>query len=142
MSAKGKTVLVGGCFDLIHYGHIYFLKQAKALGEKLVVLLESDETIRRVKNEGRPFHTQEQRAEMLESLSFVDQVVPLPPMKGDADYNALIANIRPDIICYTEGDPIAGKKIRQAAAIGAECIAIPKVHALSTSKLAGILGLE
>ena len=62
-----KVVLVGGCFDLLHYGHIAFLKEAKKHGDYLIVLLESDENVRRLKGEGRPFHTQKQRKEMLAS---------------------------------------------------------------------------
>lgn len=142
MTEKVRTVLVGGCFDILHYGHVAFLKGARSHGDRLVVLLESDENIKRLKNDGRPFHTQEQRRVMLDSLSFVDEVVPLPPLMGDEDYRALIMRIKPQVIAYTEGDPIAVKKIRQAAAIGAVAVAIPKIHALSTSRLAAALGLE
>ncbi|MBI3343244.1 adenylyltransferase/cytidyltransferase family protein, partial [Candidatus Gottesmanbacteria bacterium] len=60
-----KKILVGGCFDLLHYGHIRFLEEAKKLGDHLVVALESDENVRRMKGEGRPIHTQAQRKEML-----------------------------------------------------------------------------
>lgn len=137
-----KRVLVGGCFDLIHYGHISFLKQAKALGTVLMVLLESDETIKRIKNQGRPFHTQKQRREMLESLKFVDRVIPLQPMHSDEEYRNVITDLAPDVICFTEGDPIADKKRKQAESLGAQSVEIPKIHAVSTSKLAEVLGLE
>lgn len=99
-----QIVLVGGCFDLLHFGHISFLKQAKALGEYLVVALESDENVRRMKGDARPVHTQSQRKEMLESLSFVDEVIPLPPMQGDRDYYELVRKIKPSIIAITQGD--------------------------------------
>ena len=60
-----KKVLVGGCFDFIHFGHISFLKQAKASGDYLIVALESDENVRLAKGDARPIHTQEQRKQKL-----------------------------------------------------------------------------
>jgi FAD synthetase len=137
-----KTVLVGGCFDFIHFGHISFLEQAKQHGEKLLVILESDETIRQLKGDGRPFHTQEQRKKMLESLRMVDEVISLPPMMSDADYFETVKRINPTIIAFTEGDPILEKKIKQTELVGAEAVIIPKVVTLSTSALAKLLKLE
>lgn len=141
-SGTMKKVLVGGCFDFIHYGHISFLKQAKAHGDVLVVALESDENVRRVKGDTRPIHTQQERKEMLESLSFVDEVIELAPMNSDADYFELIKRLRPSIIAVTQGDPILDKKREQAAIVGAILVIIPKVHTPSTSQLAKLLGLE
>lgn len=137
-----KTILVGGCFDLLHYGHISFLKQAKTRGDKLVVLLESDEKVRKLKGDSRPIHNQSQRKEMLEALSFVDEVTVLPAMTTDQDYVNLVAQIKPDIIAITEGDPIVDKKREQANRFGAKLVIIPKTHTPSTSQLAKLLGLE
>ncbi len=137
-----KIVLVGGCFDLLHYGHISFLNQAKTHGDWLTVALESDENVRRMKGEARPIHTQAQRKEMLESLSFVDEVLSLPPMQGDRVYYELVRKIKPSVIAVTEGDPHKVKKSEQAAEMGATLIEIPKVHTPSTSQLAKLLGLE
>ncbi|OGG11684.1 hypothetical protein A2Z00_00630 [Candidatus Gottesmanbacteria bacterium RBG_13_45_10] len=137
-----RVVLVGGCFDLLHFGHISFLKQAKAQGDYLMVALESDENVRRVKGDARPIHTQHQRREMLEALSFVDEVVELPPMTKDEEYFALIRNIRPAVIALTEGDPILDKKMEQAKQAGAKVVIISKVHTPSTSQLAKLLDLE
>jgi FAD synthetase len=137
-----KTVLVGGCFDLLHYGHISFLKQAKALGNYVVVALESDENVRRMKGDARPIHTQAQRKEMLESLSFVDEVISLPPMRGDRDYYELVRKIKPSVIAVTGGDTAIVKKREQAEEIGAELVEIPKIHTPSTSQLVKLLGLE
>src|SRR3989344_31291 len=92
-----KNVLVGGGFDLLHFGHISFLKQAKALGDHLIVALESDETVRRLKNEHRPIHTQQQRREMLESLSVVDEVLQLPPMTTDQEYFDFVKKVAPAV---------------------------------------------
>ncbi len=137
-----NVVLVGGCFDLLHFGHISFLKEAKSHGDWLVVLLESDESVKRMKGESRPIHTQAQRKEMLETLTCVDEVVALPPMHGDRDYYEMVRKIKPSVVAVTEGDPHKVKKSEQAAEIGAKLIEIPKVHTPSTSQLAKLLGLE
>jgi rfaE bifunctional protein nucleotidyltransferase chain/domain len=137
-----KIVLVGGCFDLLHYGHISFLKQAKALGDYLIVALESDENVKHMKGEARPIHTQAQRKEMLESLSCIDEVITLPPMTGDRDYYEFVRNIKPAVVAVTEGDTAKVKKSEQAAEVGAQLVEIPKIHTPSTSQLAKLLGLE
>ena len=139
---KKKIVLVGGCFDLLHYGHISFLKQAKSLGDYLVVALESDENVKRMKGNARPIHTQVQRKQMLETLSCVDEVIALPPMQGDRDYGNFVQKIKPTIIAITQGDTAKDKKLAQAKNIGARIFEIPKIHTPSTSQLAKLLGLE
>jgi len=136
------VVLVGGCFDLLHFGHISFLKSAKALGNYLVVALESDENVRRMKGENRPIHAQEKRKEMLESLSVVDEVVCLPAMTTDEEYRTLVTGIRPAVIAVTEGDPILDKKKAHADTVGAKLVVIPKIRTPSTSQLAKLLELE
>jgi rfaE bifunctional protein nucleotidyltransferase chain/domain len=98
-------VLVGGCFDLLHKGHISFLKKAKKAGDKLVVLLESDEKIKKLKGESRPVQIQEVRAKALSGLGFVDEIIKLPFMDSDKDYDELVKKIKPDIIAVTEGYP-------------------------------------
>jgi len=137
-----KIVLVGGCFDILHFGHISFLKEAKSLGDFLIVALESDENVRRMKGEARPIHTQDQRKYMLKSLICVDEVIALPPMHSDQEYTDLVNRVKPDIIAVTEGDTILGKKQKQAETIGAQLVVIPKIHTPSTSQLARLLGLE
>lgn len=137
-----KKVLVGGCFDILHFGHITFLKQAKMLGDSLIVALESDGNVKRVKGDMRPIHTQEQRKTMLEALSFVDEVIALPPMNIDQEYVTFVQKIQPAVIAVTEGDPILEKKRQQANLVGANLVVIPKVRTPSTSQLAKLLGLE
>lgn len=137
-----KKILVGGCFDLLHFGHIQFLTEAKKLGDHLVVALESDENVRRMKGNTRPIHTQAQRQAMLESLSVVDEVIPLAPLKTDADYAALVTNVHPAVIALTEGDAMETKKRAHALLVSAEVVIIPKVHTPSTSQLAKLLDLE
>ncbi len=135
-------VLVGGCFDLIHFGHIYFLEEAKKLGDKLVVLLESDETIKRLKGERRPIHTQEERKKMLLAIRYVDEVICIPSLKTDKEYYDLIQKLHPNVIAVTEGDPILSKKQEQAKLIGARAVVIPKIYSPSTTSLAKILEVE
>lgn len=137
-----KKVLVGGCFDFLHFGHIRFLKEAKKHGDYLVVALESDENVRRMKGDSRPIHTLVQRRAMLESLRFVDEVLSLPVMTTDAEYAKLVADVHPAVIAVTEGDPMIDKKRHHAATISATVIVVPKIHTPSTSQLAKLLGLE
>ena len=73
--AKGKTiVLANGCFDLFHVGHIRYLRAAKAKGDILVVALNSDSSVQKLKGKGRPILPQKERAEILAAFSFVDYV--------------------------------------------------------------------
>lgn len=137
-----KIVLVGGCFDLLHYGHIEFLRQAKTHGDYLIVALESDQNVRRMKGDSRPIHTQIQRKSMLEALTFVDEVLSLPIMTTNREYDELVNKIHPSVIAVTDGDPLVEKKKEQAIAIGATVVEIPKIHTPSTSQLAKLLGLE
>lgn len=136
------VVLVGGCFDLLHYGHIEFLREAKSHGSWLVVALESDENVRRMKGEGRPIHNQQQRKEMLEALSCVDEVIALPQMNSHQEYYDLVIRVTPNIIAITQGDPLEQNKREQAAQVGAALMVVPKVPTPSTSQLAKLLGLE
>jgi len=142
MTKSKNKVLVGGCFDILHYGHIHFLKKAKSLGDYLIVALESDKNIKKMKGEKRPIHTQNQRREMLESLEFVDEVISLPDKMKDDDYFKLVGTVNPKIIAVTKGDPILSKKQKQAESIGAKVVEIPKVKVPSTSQIAKILKIE
>lgn len=137
-----KIVLVGGCFDILHYGHISFLKKAKSFGDSLVVALESDRNVKKLKGKGRPIHSQKQRKHMLESLSFVDKVILLPTINTDKDYDDLVLSVKPSVIAATHGDQIIDKKKKQAESIGASFVVIPKVRTPSTSRLVKLLGLE
>ncbi len=137
-----KKVLVGGCFDVLHFGHIHFLKQAKSLGDHLTIALESDKNIRKLKGKGRPIHSQDQRREMLMSLNFVDEVIILPDVMKDKDYEKLVRSTHPHIIAVTAGDPVLKKKKGHAKKIGAEVVEIPKIKVASTTQIARLLGLE
>ena len=131
---KVKVVLVGGCFDILHYGHISFLEKAKSLGDCLIVALESDENVKKLKGPGRPIHNQNQRKKMLESLRFVNKVIALPPMKSDSDYEKLVRKVNPDIIAITQGDTKNTFRVKT--------IIIPKIKTPSTTQIAKLLKIE
>ncbi|EKE14206.1 MAG: glycerol-3-phosphate cytidyltransferase TagD [uncultured bacterium] len=114
-----KSVLVGGCFDLIHYGHLKFLEAAKEQGDFLIVALESDEFIKKHKRKLQVHH-QHERAEILANLNKVDLIVLLPFFQTNNDYFELVKSVHPSIIAVTEGDKQLENKKRQAKLIGAE----------------------
>lgn len=121
MNTKGKrVVLAGGCFDVLHPGHVIFLEKAKRAGDRLIVLLESDEKIKEIKGVNRPVHSQKERALVLKALKFVDEVILLPYMATEKEYDAVIQKIKPDIIAVTFGDPQIHHKIRSAKLVGAK----------------------
>lgn len=100
---KKKIVLVGGCFDVLHPGHIIFLQKAKEAGDVLIVLLESDEKIKKIKGINRPVHTQIERALVLSAFKVVDYIIPLPNLHDEKNYDQIILKIKPDIIATTLG---------------------------------------
>lgn len=135
-----KLVLVGGCFDILHIGHITFLEKAKKEGDILVVLLEADESIRKSKGKNRPINNVGDRAKILSSLKFVDFVVTLPEMK-DQSYDELVKRIKPDVIATTKGDMTISHKIRQAKLVGAKLKYVTNmVKDSSTTNLIKLLG--
>jgi rfaE bifunctional protein nucleotidyltransferase chain/domain len=90
----GETItLANGCFDLLHVGHVRYLRAAKQLGGRLIVAINSDESVRGLKGEGRPLMPAEERAEILSALADVDAVV----VFSEHDVRALIREVRPDI---------------------------------------------
>jgi rfaE bifunctional protein nucleotidyltransferase chain/domain len=91
--AGEPITLANGNFDLLHVGHVRYLRGAKALGGKLVVAINSDESVRALKGEGRPVMPAEERAEIVGGLADVDAVVIFPEL----DVRAIIREIRPDI---------------------------------------------
>ena len=92
-SAGDRITLANGCFDLLHVGHVRYLHAAKELGGRLVVALNSDESVRSLKGEGRPLMPAEERAEILAALADVDAVV----IFREPDVRAIIREIHPDI---------------------------------------------
>ena len=93
---KDKTVVwTNGCFDLLHAGHVRSLQAAKALGDILIVGLNSDQSVRTIKGAGRPLMCEEDRAEVIAAMECVDFVTIFP----EADPVAALSTLRPDIHC-------------------------------------------
>jgi rfaE bifunctional protein nucleotidyltransferase chain/domain len=91
--AGDAITLANGCFDLLHVGHVRYLRSAKQLGGRLIVAVNSDASVRALKGEGRPLMPAEERAEILAALADVDAVVIFP----EPDVRELIREIRPDV---------------------------------------------
>lgn len=123
-------ILANGCFDLLHVGHVRYLHAAKQLGGRLVVAVNSDESVRALKGEGRPLMPAEERAEILASLSDVDGVVIFPEL----DVRALIREIRPNIQAkgtdYTAATVPEGDLVREYGG-RVEIVGDPKDHSAS-----------
>lgn len=121
-----KLVLVGGCFDILHAGHIEFLNAARKQGEKLLVILESDESVRSKKGAGRPINDIKTRASLLAALPVVDYILLLPYFKTDLEYYNLVKKIEPDIIAVTASDAAYNKKLEQAKLVGGRVVEVIK----------------
>jgi len=133
LGAQGKRlVFTNGCFDLLHVGHVRYLRQARALGNALVVALNSDESVRRLKGDGRPVNPAPDRAEVLLALECVDRVV----VFGEDRATALIEQIRPQV--YAKGGDYTVESLNpeeRAAleSVGAEIQILALVAGKSTS---------
>ena len=129
--ANGERItLANGCFDLLHVGHVRYLHGAKQLGGRLLVAINSDDSVRALKGEGRPLMPAAERAEILAALSDVDAVVIFP----ERDVRALIREVRPDVHAkgtdYTpENVPERGTVIECGGRV--EIVGDPKDHSAS-----------
>ncbi len=92
-SAGNRIVLANGCFDVLHVGHVRYLSAAKAQGDKLIVAVNADSSVRELKGEGRPAMPEYERAELLAALESVDAVLVFPEL----DVRAVIREVRPDV---------------------------------------------
>ncbi len=94
LKKKGKKIVwTNGCFDLLHVGHTYYLKEAKKLGDVLIVGLNSDDSVRKLKGPMRPINTEEERAEILSSLEFVDYILIFP----ETSVERYLTLLKPDV---------------------------------------------
>ena len=91
--AGESVTLANGCFDLLHVGHVRYLHAAKELGGRLIVAINSDDSVRSLKGQGRPVMPEQERAEILSALADVDAVV----IFSEKDVRALIRELRPDV---------------------------------------------
>jgi rfaE bifunctional protein nucleotidyltransferase chain/domain len=134
----GETVtLANGCFDLLHVGHVRYLRGARALGGKLIVAINSDESVRRLKGPNRPAMPELERAEIIAALGCVDAVV----IFDDPDVRALIREIKPNIqVKGTDYTRDTVPERDEVAAYGGrvEIVGDPKDH--STTEILGRIG--
>lgn len=134
-----KIVFTNGCFDILHAGHVHYLEQAKALGDRLVVGLNNDDSVRRLKGDKRPVNNLAERATVVTGLASVDWVIPFGDTAGtpydDTPYE-LIKSIRPDVLVkggdYTV-DTIVGADLVQQN--GGEVAVIEFVDGCSTTRI-------
>ena len=127
-----RVVFTNGCFDLLHPGHIGSLEQARALGDALVVGLNSDASVRQLKGAGRPVLPERERAEILAALECVDAVV----IFNEPTPREVIARLLPDVLVKGgdwPGDQIVGREEVEAA--GGRVVSIPVVPGYSTTEI-------
>jgi rfaE bifunctional protein nucleotidyltransferase chain/domain len=128
--AGERVTLANGGFDLLHVGHVRYLRGAKALGGRLVVAINSDESLRALKGKRRPITSAEERAEIVAALADVDAVVIFPEL----DVRAIIREIRPDIQAkgtdYTP-DSVPEREVVAEYGGRVEIVGDPKHHSTS-----------
>ncbi len=127
-----RIVFTNGCFDLLHPGHIGSLEQARALGDALIVGLNSDASVRQLKGAGRPVLPERERAEILAALECVDAVV----IFDELTPREIIARLLPDVLVKGAdwpGDQIVGREEVEAA--GGRVVSIPVVPGYSTTEI-------
>ena len=131
-AAGARLVFTNGVFDLLHIGHVRYLAQARALGDALLVAINSDRTVRELKGSDRPVFDQAERAEILAALRYVDYVV----VFDDISPRTLIAKLLPDVLVKGgdyQLDEIHGREEVEAA--GGKVISLPFVQGASTTTL-------
>jgi D-beta-D-heptose 7-phosphate kinase/D-beta-D-heptose 1-phosphate adenosyltransferase len=127
-----RVVFTNGCFDLLHPGHIRSLEMARALGDALIVGLNSDASVRQLKGSGRPVIPERERAEILAALESVDAVV----IFDDLTPREVIARLLPDVLVKGgdwPGDQIVGREEVEAA--GGRVVSAPVIPGYSTSAM-------
>jgi rfaE bifunctional protein nucleotidyltransferase chain/domain len=128
--AGERITLANGNFDLLHVGHVRYLQGAKALGGKLVVAINSDDSVRALKGEGRPVMPEHERAEIVAALADVDAVVVFPEL----DVQAIIREIRPDV--QAKGTDYTAESVPERDTVAeyggrVEIVGDPKDHSTS-----------
>ena len=127
-----KIVFTNGCFDILHAGHVEYLEAAKDLGDKLIIGLNSDQSVKKLKGKNRPLNTLNHRAKVLASLKCVDRVV----VFGDLTPIRLIKALKPDVLVkggdYKIKDIVGYKEVTKS---GGKVVTVPLVEGLSTTKI-------
>jgi rfaE bifunctional protein nucleotidyltransferase chain/domain len=131
--AQGKKIVTAnGCFDILHFGHLSLLSEAKASGDILIVGVNSDRTVKKIKGAGRPIFPEKERASLLVSLEFVDHVIVFDEILP----NELLETIRPDIHCIS--GEYAKKKLPEKDVVkksGGKIKMLPFIPGYSTSNI-------
>lgn len=130
--SDGVVVATGGCFDVLHAGHLASLEAARRLGDSLVVLLNSDESVRRLKGPGRPVQPVEDRARLLRALSVVDDVV----VFDEDDPREALRRVRPDV--WAKGGDYDANSLPEADVVrswGGQVVLLPYLNGRSTTSL-------
>ena len=131
-AAGGTVVATGGCFDLLHAGHVATLRAARGLGDCLVVCINSDDSVRRLKGPTRPLVSAPDRARVLEALEFVDAVV----VFNEDTPAQVLDRLRPDV--WAKGGDYAGVDLPEAAVLrswGGQAVVLPYLDGHSTTAL-------
>jgi rfaE bifunctional protein nucleotidyltransferase chain/domain len=136
---SGRVVFTNGCFDILHRGHVEYLSAARALGDTLVVGLNADASVRRLKGSGRPVNPEEDRAIVLAGLAAVDAVVAFhedTPLR-------LISRLLPDVLVkggdYSRETIVGADEVEEA---GGTIVVVPLVRDRSTTALIGRISGE
>lgn len=136
---RKRVVLTNGVFDLLHTGHLFYLQQARALGDALFIALNSDDSVRALKGPPRPVQTEQQRAYALGALACVDAIVVFRARRLTAEIRAL----RPDVYCkagdYTL-EKLDAEERRALEEVGAEIRFLPFLPGFSTTELIARIG--
>ena len=131
LKARGKKVVfTNGCFDILHVGHIRYLKKAKKQGDILVIGLNTDRSVKKIKGEKRPIVSEKERAEVLSALEFVDYVV----LFDEPDPFLLIQSLKPNVLVKGADwpkDEIIGREIVEKA--GGRVVRVPLVRGASST---------
>lgn len=130
---RGKTIVfTNGVFDILHAGHIHFLRQARQLGDVLVVAINSDRSTRSLKGPGRPIHSEQDRLALVAALDPVNYIL----LFDEDTSSSIISTLRPDV--YVKGGDYSDEAIPEAAAIqeaGCRLVILPLVGSASTSNV-------
>jgi rfaE bifunctional protein nucleotidyltransferase chain/domain len=129
----GRVVATGGCFDILHAGHVATLEAARALGDCLIVCLNSDDSVRQLKGPGRPYVGERDRAAVLSALGCVDAVVTF----AEPTPVTVLEVLRPDV--FAKGGDYSGSRLPEEDAIaawGGELVLLPYLEGRSTTNLA------
>jgi D-beta-D-heptose 7-phosphate kinase/D-beta-D-heptose 1-phosphate adenosyltransferase len=139
LRSRGKRIVfTNGCFDILHVGHVEYLGKARKLGDLLVIGLNSDKSVRKIKGDSRPINRQADRAKVLSALSFVDYVT----IFNEDTPESLIKKLKPDVLAkggdWKPKDIVGGDFVKSR---GGRVVSIPFVEGYSTTSLLRKLAL-